>query len=67
MDPYNRNSNQTNPNNNEYWKTRGYPSKPSNWQELSKSSPMSKEAQDNRSRQKNPNNDAYYKSRQGNW
>ncbi|XP_044748901.1 uncharacterized protein LOC123309732 isoform X2 [Coccinella septempunctata] len=61
----NQNSNHTNPNNNSYWKIRGYPQKPENWQDLSKKTTLSKESQDNRSRQMNPNNDAYYKSRQG--
>ncbi|KAL3265317.1 hypothetical protein HHI36_009525 [Cryptolaemus montrouzieri] len=63
---YSKYSDQMNPNNDKYWKNRGYTKKPENWEDLSKKSPMSKEAQDNRSRQRNPNNEAYYKSREGN-
>ncbi|XP_044748900.1 uncharacterized protein LOC123309732 isoform X1 [Coccinella septempunctata] len=61
----NSKSESSNPNNDKYWKSRGYQGRPDNWQDLSKKTTLSKESQDNRSRQMNPNNDAYYKSRQG--
>uniref|UniRef100_A0A6P7F2Z3 Uncharacterized protein LOC114325782 n=1 Tax=Diabrotica virgifera virgifera TaxID=50390 RepID=A0A6P7F2Z3_DIAVI len=57
-------SNQKNPNNDSYWKNKGYSSKPSDAQDKykSSSSSMSKADQDYRSKQMNPNNNAYYKS-----
>ncbi|KAF7274977.1 hypothetical protein GWI33_012306 [Rhynchophorus ferrugineus] len=57
-------SNQNNPNNEAYWKSRGYNSKPPNWKDRQNENPtMSKAAQDFRSQQLNPNNKSYYSSR----
>ncbi len=63
MNPYsqsnNNRSNQSNPNNNAYWSSRGEPSQTSGWRDHSQSD------MDNRSNQMNPNNEAYHSSRGG--
>jgi hypothetical protein len=56
-----------NPNNDAYWQSRGYDSRPNNWDNRSQKSNL-----DNRSNQLNPNNSAYwrsrdYKDRPSNW
>lgn len=57
-------SNQENPNNDAYWKSRGYISRPENWRELIEEEiAQTQDDLDNRSNQLNPNNDSYWKSR----
>jgi hypothetical protein len=54
-------SRQLNPNNDEYWRSRGYDEKPTDWEY--RTYDYSKDERDNRSNQLNPNNDSYWKSR----
>jgi len=60
-------ANQLNKNNVAYWKSRGYESRPSNWQSLAGSggSSNTKANLDNNANQLNPNNQAYLASRSG--
>lgn len=53
-------SNQLNPNNDSYWKSKGYSSQKDG---SSDNSNVNQSNLDNRSNQLNPNNDAYYQSR----
>ena len=57
---YNNYSNQLNPNNDAYWKSRGYDTKQNN---DNNNSEYSQAELDNRSNQLNPNNDSYNQSR----
>jgi hypothetical protein len=52
-------SNQMNPNNAAYWQSRGYNSRPADWQQRTYGT-----YDNNRANQLNPNNDAFYKSRE---
>lgn len=58
-------SRQLNPNNDAYWRSRGYDGRTYGWDNDSSDVNIqySKEELDNRSRQLNPNNDDYWKSR----
>lgn len=57
-------SNKENPNNDAYWESRGYISRPENWRELIEEEiSETQDDLDNRSNQLNPNNDSYWKSR----
>jgi len=57
-------SNKENPNNDAYWKSRGYISRPENWREIIEEEISETQNDlDNRSDQLNPNNDSYWKSR----
>ena len=58
-------ANQRNPNNDAFWKSRGYDKRPENWQNsLNKENTLySKYDLDNRANQRNPNNGAFWKSR----
>lgn len=57
-------SNKENPNNNAYWRSRGYITRPGNWRELIEEEiAQTQDDLDNRSNQLNPNNDSYWKSR----
>lgn len=53
-------SNELNPNNDAYWKSRGYSSQKEGYNDNSNNNQSNL---DNRSNQLNPNNDAYYQSR----
>lgn len=53
----NNRANQMNPNNSAYWQSRGYESRPQNWDR------QTNHATNNRANQLNPNNTAYWKSR----
>lgn len=57
----NNRSRQLNPNNDAYWRSRGYDERPTNWEYGIYD--YSKDELDNHSNQLNPNNDAYWQSR----
>ncbi|KAJ8977030.1 hypothetical protein NQ317_013479 [Molorchus minor] len=67
----NNRANQLNPNNNAYWKSRGYSERPSSWFDtfmdiiglVTAISSWSQSDRDNRSRQLNPNHDTFWSSR----
>ena len=57
-------SNKQNPNNDSYWKSRGYIARPENWREIiDEEISQTQDNLDNRSNQLNPNNDSYWTSR----
>lgn len=64
----NNRANQLNPNNINYWRSRGYSCRPENWNEIYNQEQQNKYRPqkhdlDNRSNQLNPNNIAYISSR----
>ncbi|PTT16897.1 hypothetical protein DBR27_01835 [Flavobacterium sp. HMWF030] len=63
QDDLDNRSNQLNPNNDSYWKSRGYSERPDNWEHETSSS--SNDEMDNHANQMNPNNEAYSSSRGG--
>lgn len=60
----NKYCNKENPNNDAYWRSRGYIGSPENWREIiEEENSQSQDDLDNRSNQLNSNNDSYWKSR----